>query len=918
MDRYTDFINNPYNSETNFWLGEQYYQKGHKAAALSYFLRAAEYGEDSEDLIYEALLKVMLCLKELEGRPHSTRGAILNAIIHNPERPEAYYHLSYDHQIKEEWHESYTAAIQGLSKLNYTKETLTDIDYPGEHALLFQKAVAAWWIGRCDEARFLFQHLLKDWALEDKFIDACHSNLANIGGERFFKIPYSRDLDLHNLRYNFRNSEKIQKNYSQVLQDLFVLSMLDGKENGTYIEVGSAGPFLGNNTALLETQFNWKGFSLDIDSNEVEKFNNSRKNKCILQDATKADFNALIQKHNLGETIDYLQLDVEPAENTYKVLTSIPFDKYKFRVITYEHDHYADRSLKYRESSRKFLSSKGYVMVVGDIAPDKNSSFEDWWVHPDLVDPEILDIMKDTSEGIKRADNYLLNGFQWGILEKDQWFRKSIVNEVLAENSYERFTKVEKGDIVVDIGSCVGAFTRIVANKKPEKVYCLEPDTRFIPTLKLNTKNYPNVEIVEKGIGDVDGKKQINGLYNPGNIYIHNNLQEIDSIKFDSFVNEYKIKKIDFLKVDCEGGEYDIFNNENYDWIKANVKKIAIEVHLNTPELKDKFKDFRENILKKFNNFKVYSMDNIDIKWWIWDDKFIEYYDAIMVYIDNRFDKPQKWQTTQHPTLEFTTSIPKKGCVIDCAFCPQRTLLDVYDSDKTMSLENFKKIIDKLPKEIRITFSGFTEPWLNRNCTDMLLYAHEQGHPVSAFSTGVGMTLEDVERIKNIPFDMGPNGGFCFHLPDQELIAKHPITPRYLEVVKRFKQLENHIQGFHVMSMSEVHEDVKEYFPDANIPDFWSRAGNLLGEAIVKPELEKIKDRFKHIDHGDQKKTCGCDEELYHNVVLPNGDVSLCCMDYSLSQIIGNLYEQEYEKIIPEPKTCFSICQRCENGVDPT
>ena len=279
--------------------------------------------------------------------------------------------------------------------------------------------------------------------------------------------------------------------------------------------------------------------------------------------------------------------------------------------------------------------------------------------------------------------------------------------------------------------------------------------------------------------------------------------------------------------------------------------------------------------------------------------------------------KKDYWRLTPYPTLEFTTSIPPKGCVIDCAFCPQKTLLNVYDSDKTMTLENFKKVIDKLPKEIRITFSGFTEPWLNKHCTDMLLYAHEQGHPVSAFSTGVGMTLDDVERIKDIPFTQGPNGGFCLHLPDQELIAKHPITPRYIEVIKRFKELENHIQGFYVMSMSEVHDDIKPIFATAHVPEFWSRAGNLLGEAIIKPELAKIADRFKHMDHGDKQMTCNCIEDLYHNVVLPNGDVSLCCMDYGLKHILGNIYEQEYEDIIPRPLQCFSLCQGCENGIEP-
>ena len=285
-----------------------------------------------------------------------------------------------------------------------------------------------------------------------------------------------------------------------------------------------------------------------------------------------------------------------------------------------------------------------------------------------------------------------------------------------------------------------------------------------------------------------------------------------------------------------------------------------------------------------------------------------------------KIPKPEKkdyWRVTPYPTLEFTTSIPPKGCVIDCAFCPQKTLLNVYNADKTMTFENFKQVIDKLPKEIRITFSGFTEPWLNKRCTDMLLYAYEQGHPVSAFTTGVGMTLQDVERLKDVKFTTGPNGGFCLHLPDQERIAKHPITPRYLEVIKRFKELESEIQGFYVMCMGEVHDDIKPYWPEASVPEFWSRAGNLLGEAIIKPELQKYQDRFKHMDHGDAPRTCGCVEDLYHNVVLPNGDVSLCCMDYGLEQIIGNIYTQEYEDIIPKPKTCFSLCQRCENGVSP-
>ena len=35
------------------------------------------------------------------------------------------------------------------------------------------------------------------------------------------------------------------------------------------------------------------------------------------------------------------------------------------------------------------------------------------------------------------------------------------------------------------------------------------------------------------------------------------------SITFKTLLSAYGIEKIDFLKTDCEGGEYDIFTNEN-------------------------------------------------------------------------------------------------------------------------------------------------------------------------------------------------------------------------------------------------------------------------------------------------------------------------------------------------------------------
>ena len=273
------------------------------------------------------------------------------------------------------------------------------------------------------------------------------------------------------------------------------------------------------------------------------------------------------------------------------------------------------------------------------------------------------------------------------------------------------------------------------------------------------------------------------------------------------------------------------------------------------------------------------------------------------------------WQQYTAPTMEITTVVPEKGCVVDCVFCPQRTLEKTYTGDRILTLDNFKHLIDRIPNQIRITFSGFIEPWMNKNCTDMLLYAYNQGHPVSVFTTGVGMSLKDCERIADIQYAGSPNGGFVLHLPDAERLAKHPMTPRYRATLNWFASNHYRIKNFMTMSMGTVHPEVPK-FTNTQIYQMFDRAGNLSREAILKPELDQYQNRWIKIQSWGEK-TCGCAEHLYHNVLLPNGDVSLCCMDYSLDHIIGNLYTQSYEEIIPKPNTCFAMCSGCENGVDP-
>ena len=393
------FINDPYNADKTFELAEFYFTQGHYASAMSFYLRTAEYSEIS-DKTYEALLMVAKSLSTLTRRPVTELGLWLNALNFNPERPEAYLFISEYYENQKSYHQMYSYALMGLRVHANAKTVTSNLNYENAYQLTFQKAVAAWWIGRGNEAREIFLDLVADSnILSDKYKKLVQANITSVGSGPDPFLRYHKGLH-EQLMYKFPGSETIVKNFSQTYQDMFTLTMLNGKNNGTYFEIGAADPFYGNNTALLE-KWGWTGTSLEILEHEVNKFKQQRKNEIILCDATKFDY-SILKGH-----IDYLQVDCEPPGTTYDILTMLPWDQCTFGVITYEHDYYTDMTKSFREKSRKFLLSKGYMLIASNISPNNDCPYEDWWIHPKHIDKDIIQKMLADDDSIKNAEKYM-------------------------------------------------------------------------------------------------------------------------------------------------------------------------------------------------------------------------------------------------------------------------------------------------------------------------------------------------------------------------------------------------------------------------------------------------------------------------------------------------------------------------------
>jgi len=221
----------------------------------------------------------------------------------------------------------------------------------------------------------------------------------------------------------------------------------------------------------------------------------------------------------------------------------------------------------------------------------------------------------------------IINPFDGRQLFLSDYHKMVMIKEIFEDRCYEKYFEVNEGDVVVDIGSSVGAFTYSILHKKPKHVFCLEPSDKEFATLVRNTIGFPVTQI-NKGIWDRSSVVDTDMMFGGET--------EMESLTFRKFISLFGLSKINFLKTDCEGGEYHIFNSENLDYIKSNIEKISGEWHLNTPEEKEKFRNFRDNILVNFKNYEVNSIDGIDIKWDLWNEHFIEYYNQIHLFIDNR------------------------------------------------------------------------------------------------------------------------------------------------------------------------------------------------------------------------------------------------------------------------------------------
>ena len=125
--------------------------------------------------------------------------------------------------------------------------------------------------------------------------------------------------------------------YSDAGQDQFVANLLKFKRDGFCVDIGSCHSMLSNNTYVFQG-LGWTSVSVEINSRYNESYGTRLNGTHYNEDALKMDYKKAFVENDFPNTIDYLSLDVDTA--SLSVLKILPFDEYRFKAITIEHDAY--------------------------------------------------------------------------------------------------------------------------------------------------------------------------------------------------------------------------------------------------------------------------------------------------------------------------------------------------------------------------------------------------------------------------------------------------------------------------------------------------------------------------------------------------------------------------------------------------
>lgn len=173
---------------------------------------------------------------------------------------------------------------------------------------------------------------------------------------------------------------------------------------------------------------------------------------------------------------------------------------------------------------------------------------------------------------------------QWDAIHGDETLR---LNYPLTEQS-----------IVFDVGGFAGEWSAPIFLKYAPTIYIFEPVPESVKALKKKFTHNPKVHIREYGLAGENTDAEISTGSHSASVYnkVHGGTERIKLRKFSDVVKKEGVSNIDLMKINIEGGEYDLLEHILLSGLAQTIDNIQVQFHDFVPNAESRMNTVREKL----------------------------------------------------------------------------------------------------------------------------------------------------------------------------------------------------------------------------------------------------------------------------------------------------------------------------------
>lgn len=178
--------------------------------------------------------------------------------------------------------------------------------------------------------------------------------------------------------------------------------------------------------------------------------------------------------------------------------------------------------------------------------------------------------------------------------ELKRWFNDN------GPTKYRYGYNLNSDSIVFDVGAYRGEFARKIIRKFNCNVYMFEPVKSFYEHIKINFSKNQKIKVFNYGLSSRDQEMRINVDGDASSTFVGRgkNFETIKLRDFEKVIYELQIDDIDLIKINIEGGEYDLLDYFINNNLVSKMKNIQIQFHSFVPNADNRRAEIRKLLCK--------------------------------------------------------------------------------------------------------------------------------------------------------------------------------------------------------------------------------------------------------------------------------------------------------------------------------